>query len=40
MHEFDRFRPVLQFFGVELAVFQITDSPYAPEFTVVTNTDA
>ena len=30
----------LQFFGVELAVFQITDSPYAPEFTVVTNIDA
>ena len=27
---------VLQFFGVEIEVFQIADSPYAPEFTVVT----
>ena len=27
----------LQFFGVEIAVIQIADSPYAPEFTVVTN---
>lgn len=32
--------PALQFFGVELAVFQITDSPYAPQLTVVTNIDA
>ncbi len=28
---------VLQFFGVEIAVIQIADSPYAPEFTVVTD---
>ena len=27
----------LQFFGVEIAVIQIADSPYAPEFTVVTD---
>ena len=27
----------LQFFGVEIKVFQIADSPYAPEFTVVTD---
>lgn len=27
----------LQFFGVEFEVFQITDSPYAPKFTVVTD---
>ena len=27
----------LQFFGVEIEVFQIADSPYAPEFTVVTD---
>ena len=27
----------LQFFGVELKVFQIAASPYAPEFTVVTD---
>ena len=33
-------RAALRFFGVELAVFQIMDSPYAPEFTVVTNIDA
>ena len=30
----------LQFWGVEIAVIQIADSPYAPEFTVVTNIDA
>ena len=29
----------LQFFGVEIEVFQIADSPYAPEFTVVTDTN-
>ena len=28
----------LQFLGVEIAVIQISDSPYAPEFTVVTDT--
>lgn len=28
----------LQFFGVEIEVFQIADSPYAPKFTVVTDT--
>lgn len=27
----------LQFWGVEIAVIQIADSPYAPEFTVVTD---
>lgn len=27
----------LQFFGVEIAVIQIGDSPYAPKFTVVTD---
>ena len=27
----------LRFFGVEIAVIQIGDSPYAPEFTVVTD---
>lgn len=27
----------LQFLGVEIAVIQIADSPYAPEFTVVTD---
>ena len=27
----------LQFFGVEIEVFQIADSPYAPEFTIVTD---
>lgn len=31
---------VLQFLGVELKVSQIADSPYAPEFTVVTNINA
>ena len=30
---------VLLFFGVELKVSQIADSPYAPEFTVVTDMD-
>ena len=30
----------LQFFGVEIAIIQIADSPYAPVFTVVTNIDA
>ena len=28
---------VLQFFGLEINVIQIADSPYAPEFTIVTN---
>ena len=27
----------LQFFGLEIRVIQIADSPYAPEFTIVTN---
>ena len=27
----------LQFFGIDIEVFQIADSPYAPEFTVVTD---
>ena len=30
---------VLQFFGVELKVSQIAASPYAPEFTIVTDTN-
>ena len=29
----------LQFFGVEITVFQIAESPYAPEFKVVTVTN-
>ena len=29
----------LQLFGVEITVFQIAESPYAPEFTVVTATN-
>ena len=36
----DRNTPaVLRFFGVELTVFQIVESPYAPEFKVVTDTN-
>ena len=30
----------LRFFGVEITVYQIAESPYAPAFTVVTNIDA
>ena len=29
----------LRFFGVEMTVFQIAESPYAPEFKVVTGTN-